>query len=792
MPSSGPLGEVYIETLAIFEQRDDPAEPLTTPEVADSLDCARRTVYKRLEKLVEYGELKTKKTGARARVWWVPLRERERDATAETTSTSSDSIERKRLEQELRAEKELFQVALENSPFTAFRLDTDLRYTWVGNPHPDFDAEAVIGLRDDELLPPEAAEIILKPKRTALETGKSVREECTYELPSGLVTYDLTVEPIRDDSGEVVGITCAALNITKGKQLERSLTLLHDTSRDLTQATSKLEASHRIIDAITNVLDIDSAVIYLFDDTDNTLQPVAATEQLEEILDELPTFRPDESSMAWQTFVNNETIAHEGVVNSLNVNHTDSSFQTGAWIPLGDHGVIAIISEKTDELAEPTQTVLDQLVATGEATLDRIEREKSIREQKNILTTQNRRLEDLSRVNDIIRGIDQVLVQARTTEEIEQAVCNRLTRDDRFTFAWIGHVGGEVLAPQTWVGTEPGYLDDITLSTDVENGDPAIATAVTRTVTLVQNVAEGFRDEPWRKAALAHGFQSVISIPIQYDGIQYGILTVYASESEAFDPLSRDVMAELGNTIANAINAVETRQALLTDSVVELELTIHDADSPLARLATQTGGDFTVWGAVPQQDGRTRIFITVDGVTAAMFEAAAGKLAQIEHVSCLDDPDEENKESRFELLVAGKTVPSTLTKLGAAIKTIQMTDADISIVIELSRSTTVGTFIDRLEHAYPNIELRARRDTQRGDQSAQTDEIILTEDLTDRQREVLQTAYLNGYFEWPRDRTGEEVAKSLNITQSTFNNHLRQAERKLLSRIFTENLPSSV
>jgi len=70
MSSSGSFGDVYAETLAVFDRRDDPSEPLTTPEVANSLDAARRTVYKRLEKLASSGELKTKKVGANARVWW--------------------------------------------------------------------------------------------------------------------------------------------------------------------------------------------------------------------------------------------------------------------------------------------------------------------------------------------------------------------------------------------------------------------------------------------------------------------------------------------------------------------------------------------------------------------------------------------------------------------------------------------------------------------------------------------------------------------------------------------------
>jgi PAS domain S-box-containing protein len=73
MSSSNSSEDVYTETLAVFDTYEDAATPLTTPEVADSLDIARRTVYKRLEKLVDRGDLKTKKVGANARVWWRPV-----------------------------------------------------------------------------------------------------------------------------------------------------------------------------------------------------------------------------------------------------------------------------------------------------------------------------------------------------------------------------------------------------------------------------------------------------------------------------------------------------------------------------------------------------------------------------------------------------------------------------------------------------------------------------------------------------------------------------------------------
>ena len=122
--------------------------------------------------------------------------------------------QRDRLQHELRTEREHFWMALEHTPVVAFRLDTDLRYTWVGNPHPGFDAEGVLGKRDDELLDPEAAETVMAPKREALETGERVRRRVSYDLPSGPVTYDLTVEPLRGEDGEVVGLSGAAIDVT--------------------------------------------------------------------------------------------------------------------------------------------------------------------------------------------------------------------------------------------------------------------------------------------------------------------------------------------------------------------------------------------------------------------------------------------------------------------------------------------------------------------------------------------------------------------------------------------------
>lgn len=57
------------------------------------------------------------------------------------------------------------------------------------------------------------------------------------------------------------------------------------------------------------------------------------------------------------------------------------------------------------------------------------------------------------------------------------------------------------------------------------------------------------------------------------------------------------------------------------------------------------------------------------------------------------------------------------------------------------------------------------------------------EELTDHQREVLETAYHSGFFEWPREHTGEEIAETLGISQPAFLQTIRAGERKLAKRL---------
>lgn len=56
--------------------------------------------------------------------------------------------------------------------------------------------------------------------------------------------------------------------------------------------------------------------------------------------------------------------------------------------------------------------------------------------------------------------------------------------------------------------------------------------------------------------------------------------------------------------------------------------------------------------------------------------------------------------------------------------------------------------------------------------------------LTDRQHEVLRTAYEMGYFEYPRESNATAVAEALDIAPSTFREHLAAAQGHVLDDRF--------
>jgi formate hydrogenlyase transcriptional activator len=144
---------------------------------------------------------------------------------------------RRAAEEAMRRNEERFRVALKDSPITVFNQDDDLRYTWIYNPQLQWQGE-VAGKTDAEIFGPKKAARLIELKRRVLKTGVALREEVAIPNEGKSHAFDLTIEPLLDAGGSVIGITGAAIDIARLREMTDRL---QDAKDKLVQEKSYLE-----------------------------------------------------------------------------------------------------------------------------------------------------------------------------------------------------------------------------------------------------------------------------------------------------------------------------------------------------------------------------------------------------------------------------------------------------------------------------------------------------------------------------------------------------------------------
>lgn len=147
--------------------------------------------------------------------------------------------EQRQLNEELATAVQRYEFGLRGSNVTVFTQDTDLRYTAVSKPLFGLDASDLQGRTDEELLSGAHAAVIVALKREVLKKGVPLNAESRIDAGGKSLWYDFHIEPMRDVSGTLIGLTGAAIDITERKEAEAHLRLL---MRELTHRSKNLLA----------------------------------------------------------------------------------------------------------------------------------------------------------------------------------------------------------------------------------------------------------------------------------------------------------------------------------------------------------------------------------------------------------------------------------------------------------------------------------------------------------------------------------------------------------------------
>lgn len=416
----------------------------------------------------------------------------------------------------------------------------------------------------------------------------------------------------------------------------------------------------------------------------------------------------------------------------------------------------------------------------------------NITEQKRVerqLRRHQLHLEVLNDINTALQETTHLVIDQSARSEIEQAVCAALVDTDGYDCAQIGAVNGRT--GSITVHTSAGACKNAEGGPDsdaVEDmfGETVVQQAVwtqeiQTTTSLQENLAFDWRQDTDQ----THTEQAVAAVPICYGGMLYSILSIYTNRPAAFGAEELEILSQIGAVVGHAIADSERTQALMSDELIEAEVKIPNvftqktpppSDWTVDIIQTVAGSksDYLMYGTT-SEDNLDSVAAVVDSLDDVELTVIGG----------------QDEEVRVVFHLFRQCVIPLLASHGWSTEETVLTNGDCYLTVHLPSGDNVRKLIECICEVFPNAELLARRQIHVNPKAdTRIQESALTE-LTDRQRTVLQTAYAAGYFEWPRDTTGEEIANSLGISPPTFHQHLRLGQEKLMTSIFNE-LPVKV
>jgi two-component system OmpR family sensor kinase len=179
---------------------------------------------------------------------------------------------------------------------------------------------------------------------------------------------------------------------------------------------------------------------------------------------------------------------------------------------------------------------------------------------------QARRLEQLTRIEETLRRVHRELVAATDREGLERAVCEALTTTDVYDGAWLGRYdpASERIEPVASSGVSVTRLADIDVRVDdSERGQGPAGEAVrTGSVVAVQDVATAPSLAPWREQLLARDVASLACLPVSDGETTYGVVSVYADRPDVFTEEEQAALAELGDSVGDALAGLAARAAV--------------------------------------------------------------------------------------------------------------------------------------------------------------------------------------------------------------------------------------
>ncbi|MDQ2072139.1 PAS domain S-box protein [Haloarcula sp. H-GB4] len=234
--------------------------------------------------------------------------------------------------------------------------------------------------------------------RAAIDKGEPVSVELRNYRKDGTMFWNqVSIAPVCDDDGTVINYVGFQRDITERKQHERRLKALSESVQDLLRADTREEVAEIGVETARTVLGLEANTIHLYNEDERTLEPVAASDGIYDLVDDLPTFTPGDS-IAWRVYESGDALAVDDVHADPDIYNPDTLIKSELYLPLGEYGVLLAGSETTAAF-DQRDVVLGEILA-GHVTsaLKQVEGTEQLRDRERALEQHNDQLEAFTSV----------------------------------------------------------------------------------------------------------------------------------------------------------------------------------------------------------------------------------------------------------------------------------------------------------------------------------------------------------------------------------------------------------
>jgi len=390
----------------------------------------------------------------------------------------------------------------------------------------------------------------------------------------------------------------------------------------------------------------------------------------------------------------------------------------------------------------------------------------------------------------------QLVTSGSTRTEIGHQLCTQLVDERGYSCAWVGILDEQQgVVPLSSAGTT-GYIEAAIKpgTRPAESTEPTF-TALSENRSVVRSLTESLsstdsnptptpdsstEDARWIDHAHAQGFETIVAVPIRYNELTFGVLSVYSRAATQIDDHERELLEEYAETLGYVFHTTAWKRTLHSSTITTVRFRFTDDRLPLVALSSELPAETTIRTrtVIPKTDTTVFYLATIEGATSDdLFDA-------VDETEAIHSVDVYRTDGEIRCgLVVDSPVPEQwiLDNETQYVQTVAE-DGHTDLIAVLGDQTTVQQCVDGLTTVTGSTPVATLYADETPSKAADTTPINR---LTDRQQQVLQLSISAGYFERPRHNNTGELAETLNITRATFTQHLRAAQRKVFEQ-YTE------